>query len=116
MIVVVSYLLFDFAQGSEGRWIPVGQTLLPAIGAVQVWRYRKEILRGEYASADWGWALLAGPGLLVSWIFPSFFEGMTGFMVIFTGLFFCPVMAVWENVRFVLRRFLGAPIGDWWHG
>ena len=81
--------------------------------ALCAWIYRKEILRGDDALAAWGWAWVPGPWLVISFVMPKFFETMTAAVVLFVGFVWCLVLAIWENIRFVLRRYFNADIGDW---
>ena len=115
LIAGISYLLMEFAWVPErGRFIPIGQTLGLLYSAWCAKLYREEILRGDDVYSAWGWALFPGPGLLLSWIYPSLFEMMTAAVVIFVGFLWCFVLAIWENIRFVLRRYFDAHIDDWW--
>ena len=44
---------------------------------------------------------------------PEFFRWTIAAVVIILGLLWCFVLAIWENIRFVLRRYFNAHIDDW---
>lgn len=115
LISGISYLLLELSWTVEGssRFILIGQTLALLYSAWCAWIYREEILRGDDAFAAWGWAWLSGPGLLISFVMPKFFEMMTAALVLLGGVVACFVLAIWENIRFVLRRYFDAHIDDW---
>ena len=108
-------MLLELSWTVEGRsrFILIGQTLALLYSGWSAWLSREEILRGDDVFLAWGWAWLSGPGLLISFVMPRFFEIMTAAVVLFVGFVWCLVMAIWENIRFVLRRYFNADIGDW---
>tara|TARA_B100000674_G_C37772904_1_gene883395 strand:- start:535 stop:930 length:396 start_codon:yes stop_codon:yes gene_type:complete len=114
LISGISYVLMISAWAiGENGFILIGQTLLLLWIGYQTWENRKLIFKSDDPGLDWGWIWVYGPWLLLSWLMPEFFRWTIAAVVIILGLLWCFVLAIWENIRFVLRRYFNAHIDDW---